>query len=255
MHRQLDLGRFARPLLIGHRGYPARYPENTLASFQAAIEAGCDMIELDVTLTCDRRVAVIHDDTLDRTTSGKGAVKGATMSEIKALDAGSWFAPRFSGERVPELCEVLDLVGGRCLLNIEIKAGAFEEGFPPDAIERQVTELVRRRNAGGWVLIGSFERRVIERIAAMGEAPAVSLISQHPADTETVGFLKRIDAFSWNPLFKTLTPRQVAMIHDAGMQVFAWTINTRREAERTLALGADGLICNDLRIGRHALNR
>ncbi len=255
MSRELDLTRFPHPLLIGHRGYPVRYPENTLASFQAALEAGCDMIELDVTLTSDRRVAVIHDDTLERTTSGKGPVKGATLAEIKTLDAGSWFAPRFSEERVPELCEVLDLIGGRCLLNIEIKASAFEEGYPPDSIERQVTDLVHRRNASGWVLIGSFERRVIERIASMGDAPAVSLISQHAVDAETIDFLKKIDAFSWNPLFKTLTHGQVATVHAAGMRVFAWTINTRREAERTLALGADGLICNDLQIGRQALNR
>lgn len=255
MHRQLDLGRFAHPLLIGHRGYPAKYPENTLASFQAALDAGCDMIELDVTLTSDRRVAVIHDDTLDRTTTGRGPVKGATLAEIKGLDAGGWFDPRFAGERVPELCEVLDLVDGRCLLNIEIKAGAFEEGFPPDAIERQVTGLVRERDAAGWVLVGSFERRVIGRIAAMGEAPAVSLISQYPADTETVGFLKRIGASSWNPLFKTLTRAQVAMIHSAGLKVYAWTINTPREAEKTLALGADGIICNDPAVGRRALGR
>jgi glycerophosphoryl diester phosphodiesterase len=255
MSRKLDLSRFRHPLVIGHRGWPAKYPENTLASFQAALEAGCDMIELDVTLTSDRRVAVIHDDTLERTTSGRGPVSGATLAEIKTLDAGGWFDPRFAGERVPELCEVFDLIAGRCALNVEIKASAFEEGFPQDAIERQVAELVRRRNAASWVLVGSFERRVIERIAAMDDAPAVSLISQHPAEAETLGFLERIGAFSWNPLFKILTRDQVETIHDAGMRVFAWTINTRPEAEKTLALGADGIICNDPRVGEEALPR
>ena len=68
----LDLTQFTRPILIGHRGYPAKFPENTLAAFEGAIQAGCDMIELDVTLTRDRRVVVIHDDTLNRTTTGKG---------------------------------------------------------------------------------------------------------------------------------------------------------------------------------------
>ena len=71
MNPSLDLARFTRPLLIGHRGYPARYPENTLASFEGAMQAGCDMIELDVTLTKDRKVVVIHDDTLDRTTTAR----------------------------------------------------------------------------------------------------------------------------------------------------------------------------------------
>ena len=103
MNPSLDLTRFTRPLLIGHRGYPARYPENTLASFEGAMQAGCDMIELDVTLTKDRKVVVIHDDTLDRTTTGKGPVRGHALAEIKRLDAGSWFDARFAAERVPEL--------------------------------------------------------------------------------------------------------------------------------------------------------
>ena len=128
MNPPLDLSRYSNPLLIGHRGYPARYPENTMASFRGAMEAGCDMIELDVTITKDRRIVVIHDDTLDRTTAGKGPVRERSFEEIRKLDAGGWFDPRFSAERVPELSEVLELTAGRCLLNIEIKASAFEAG-------------------------------------------------------------------------------------------------------------------------------
>ena len=79
MNPSLDLARFTRPLLIGHRGYPALCPENTLASFEGAMQAGCDMIELDVTLTKDRKVVVIHDDTLDRTTNGKGPVSSRPL--------------------------------------------------------------------------------------------------------------------------------------------------------------------------------
>ena len=76
----------SRPMLIGHRGYPARFPENTLAAFSGAIEAGCDMIELDVTLTRDRRVVVIHDDTLDRTTSGTGPVRDRTLDSANVRE-------------------------------------------------------------------------------------------------------------------------------------------------------------------------
>ena len=72
MPPSLDLSRFTHPLLIGHRGYPAKFPENTLAAFEGAVQDGCDMIELDVTLTKDRKIVVIHDDTLDRTTTGRG---------------------------------------------------------------------------------------------------------------------------------------------------------------------------------------
>ena len=90
-----DLKTAKRPLIVAHRGYRAKYPENTLVAFEAAIEAGADMIELDVLLTKDRKAVVIHDESLDRTTSGQGPVSDYTLSELKALDAGSWFDARF----------------------------------------------------------------------------------------------------------------------------------------------------------------
>ena len=130
MLKPKELSDIRRPLLIGHRGYPARYPENTLAAFTGAMDAGCDMIELDVTLTRDRRVVVIHDDTLDRTTNGSGSVRDRTVEEIRRLDAGSWFDPRFAAERVPLLDEVIALTAGRCMLNIEIKDERLRGGLP-----------------------------------------------------------------------------------------------------------------------------
>ena len=250
MNPSLDLSRFTRPLLIGHRGYPARYPENTLASFEGAMQAGCDMIELDVTLTKDRKVVVIHDDTLDRTTTGKGPVRGHALAEIKALDAGSWFDARFASERVPELWEVMDLTAGRCMLNIEIKESAFEADYPVDAIEHQVVKLVKTSGAMDRVIISSFDKRILQRIAAMDAPPAVAYISVHGADKSVLEMLLAMKAYSWHPLFKILTRDQVDMLHAAGLKVFPWTINTRAEAEKVLALGVDGLICNELRVMR-----
>jgi glycerophosphoryl diester phosphodiesterase len=246
----LDLIEFTRPLLIGHRGYPARYPENTLASFKGAMEAGCDMIELDVALTKDRKVVVIHDDTLDRTTTGKGPVRGRTFDEIKKLNAGGWFDSRFSTERVPELSEVLKLTAGRCMLNIEIKESAFEADYPADAIEHQVVGLVRTGGAMDRVIVSSFDPRILRRIAAMDAPPAIAYISDHEADRSLLEMLLAIKAFSWHPRFKILTPAQIELLHAAGLKVFPWTINTREEAEKLLALGVDGLICNELRVLR-----
>jgi glycerophosphoryl diester phosphodiesterase len=250
MNSSLDLTRFASPLLIGHRGYPARYPENTLASFKGAMEAGCDMIELDVTLTKDRKVVVIHDDTLDRTTSGKGPVKNHALSDIRTLDAGSWFNPRFAAQRVPELSEVMELTAGRCMLNIEIKESAFEADYPADAIEHQVAELVKTTRTTDRVIISSFDKRMLQRIAAMDAPPAVAYISNHGADKSVLEILLKMRAFSWHPRFKVLTRDQVDMLHAAGLKIFPWTINTREEAQRILALGVDGLICNELRVMR-----
>jgi glycerophosphoryl diester phosphodiesterase len=248
MNPALDLSRFTHSLLIGHRGYPALFPENTLASFEGAMQAGCDMIELDVTLTRDRKVVVIHDDTLDRTTNGKGPVLEQTFEEIKRLNAGSWFAPKFSAERIPELLEVMDLTAGRCMLNIEIKESAFEADFPVDAIEHQVVKLVKTSGAMDRVIISSFDKRILERIAAMDAPPAVAYISDHGADKSVLDMLLAMKAFSWHPRFTVLTHNQVDMLHTAGLKVFPWTINTRAEAEKVLALGVDGLICNELRV-------
>jgi glycerophosphoryl diester phosphodiesterase len=248
MNPSLDLARFTRPLLIGHRGYPALCPENTLASFEGAMQAGCDMIELDVTLTRDRKVVVIHDDTLDRTTNGKGPVSGHALEEIKALDAGSWFDARFAEERVPELSEVIKLTAGRCMLNIEIKESAFEAIYPVDAIEHQVVKLVKTSGAMDRVIISSFDKRILERIAAMDAPPAVAYISDHGADKSVLEMLLKMRSFSWHPRFTVLTRDQVDMLHAVGIKIFPWTINTRTEAEKVLALGVDGLICNELRV-------
>lgn len=246
----IDLSRFIRPLLIGHRGYPARFPENTLAAFEGAIQAGCDMIELDVTLTKDRKVVVIHDDTLDRTTNGRGLVREHTLAHIKQLDAGSWFDGRFAAERVPELSEVMKLTAGRCMLNIEIKASAFEADSPADAIERQVVKLVTTNGVVDRVIISSFDRRILERIAAMDAPPPLAFISDRRLDQGVLDFLIAIRAFSYHPRFTSLDREQLQQLHAAGLNVFPWTINTRKEAEELRALGVDGLICNELRILR-----
>jgi glycerophosphoryl diester phosphodiesterase len=97
----MNIHQLPTPLFIAHRGCSARYPENTLAAFKGAIDAGAQMIELDVCLSKDRHLVVIHDKTVDRTTNGSGAVKMLTLAQLRQLDAGSWFDPRFNAERLP----------------------------------------------------------------------------------------------------------------------------------------------------------
>src|SRR5919197_4354903 len=101
-----------RPLVVGHRGAMGYAPENTLASFELAVEQGADVVELDVHLSRDGQVVVIHDEQLDRTTDGRGLVGDRTLDELKRLDAGSWFDPRFAGQRIPTLHEVLAWASG-----------------------------------------------------------------------------------------------------------------------------------------------
>ena len=108
-------------LVVGHRGAPRRAPENTLASFEAAVAIGVDAIELDVHLSHDGHLVVIHDQNLARTTSGDGLVHEHTLAELMALDAGSWFSPAFAGERIPTFEEILVRIGRRVPLQVEIK--------------------------------------------------------------------------------------------------------------------------------------
>ena len=122
-----------------------KYPENTLIAFQAAMDAGAPMVELDVTFSRDRKLVVIHDETLDRTTNGHGPVHEYTLEELKHLDAGSWFHSDFAEQRLPELGEVLDLFDGRVIANIEIKFNAYEPHHPHDAIEKQVVKLAKEK--------------------------------------------------------------------------------------------------------------
>lgn len=241
----MRLHQFKPPLVIGHRGYKARYPENTLAAFEAARAAGVKMIELDVSFSRDRQPVVIHDDTLERTTNGCAMVNALSLAELKKLDAGSWFDARFAGEHLPGLAEVLERLGGRVLINIEIKPKAFEAHSPPDAIERQVVALLRRYNISKSVLISSFERRILQRIADMEQPPALALISEGVADQDAIDFCKRIQAFSWHADHRQLDRRQVERMHAAGMRVMAYTVNLPSDIRRVVDLGVDGVFSDD----------
>jgi glycerophosphoryl diester phosphodiesterase len=233
------------PLIIGHRGYRARYPENTLASFSAAMAAGADMIELDVTLSKDRHVVVIHDDILNRTTSGFGPVHQATLRELKRLDAGSWFDSRFKGESLPTLEEVLILAGGKILINVEIKSGAWESGFPRDAIERQVVDLINRHDLVNSTLVSSFHPGFLENIANMAVHPEIAFITDRSAPPDTLDICKRLGVFSWHPHFRTLEQRHIEKAHAQGILIFPYTVNSVEDMRMLVHMGVDGVITDN----------
>jgi glycerophosphoryl diester phosphodiesterase len=243
--KSVKLKAFKRPLIVAHRGYRAKYPENTLASFRASLDAGVQMIELDVMLSKDRKVVVIHDATLERTTNGCGPVNGYTIKELKALDAGSWFQSRFAGEQIPTLEEVLDHVRGRTMVNIEIKPSAYEAHRPADAIERQVIELVRRNSIQASVLISSFEWKILDHIATMEDVPAIALLSRDPADRDNVELCIRLKAFSWHPNCRELQHEQVKKMHEAGICVFPYNVDSQKEYQRMIQMHVDGVITSD----------
>ncbi|MGE0083495.1 MAG: glycerophosphodiester phosphodiesterase [Desulfococcaceae bacterium] len=241
----ISIEKLRYPLLIAHRGYRANYPENTLAAFRPAVDAGVQMVELDVTLTKDRKVVVIHDDTLDRTTDGHGRVCDFTLAELKQLDAGSWFDACFAEERIPTLAEVLDTVLPHVMVNIEIKPEAFESHAPADAIEHLVTELVWERSAQKAVLISSFEHRVLERISFFPDAPALGVLTENVNAEAIIPLCRSIRAFSWNPDCLCADRQQINRMHQAGCRVFPYTVNQKKEIEKLLEMGADGVFTDD----------
>jgi len=203
------------------------------------------MIELDVTLSGDRRVVVIHDDTLNRTTSGFGPVHRATLQELKRLDAGTWFDSRFAGESLPTLEDVLVLAGGKILINVEIKSSAWESGFPEDAIERQVTDLILRRDLVNSTLVSSFHPGFLENIAKMPVHPEIAFITDRSAPADTLDICKRLGVFSWHPHFRSLEQRHIEKAHAQGIYVFPYTVNSVEDMLMLMHMGVDGVITDD----------
>ncbi len=240
-----NLTDFKKPLVIAHRGYRAKYPENTLAAFEAAVDCGAQMIELDITLTKDRKIIVIHDDSLERTTNGTGPVREHTLEELKRLDAGSWFDPAYNGERLPTIEDVFHLIDNRIFVNIEIKRTAYEPDNPPDAIEKQVIDLVRSRKMKSLVLVSSFEPNLLININKIDREIHTSFLSENKADDKTVSFCKQYHMVSWNPDFRILTQDQVTMMHNKNINVIPYTVNAIKDAKRLIKMGVDGVFTDD----------
>ncbi|MHB9091675.1 MAG: glycerophosphodiester phosphodiesterase [Chloroflexota bacterium] len=230
-----------RPLIVAHRGAAWEAPENTLAAFALAVVAGADMVELDVRVSADGELVVIHDAEVSRTTNGRGDVAALTLAELKALDAGAWFAPPFAGEQVPTLAEVCAFAAGRIALNVEVKCDAAV--FAPLA-DTFVATLGRHGLLANGV-VSSFDRAVLR---ALREASAdVSLAYLYMVQWFSPGApeLRELALNALHPEHRLVTARQVAEAHAAGMRVNVWTVDDVPSARELASWGVDGLITND----------
>lgn len=221
-------------LNIAHRGASGRFPENTLCAFAAAIAAGAGMCELDVQMTRDGVLMVIHDDTVDRTTDGKGAVAAMTLQEIQRLDAGVKFGARFRGERVPTLEEVFAFVDDRCGLNVELKAAGAEH---------KVCEVIRACRAGATALVSSFDWDALARVRHIAPDIRVGLLaSQRPA--RLLGAASEMRADAINPGFEIVTEGLCIAAHARAIKVYTWTVDDAVIMRRLVAYGVDGIMTN-----------
>jgi glycerophosphoryl diester phosphodiesterase len=227
-------------LVIAHRGFSGGAPENTLAAFKKAIDLGVDMIELDVLLSKDGQIVVIHDDTLNRTTNGKGRVTDYTLDELKQLDAGSWFGTQFSGEKIPTLKEVLELTRGKMFLNIELKKGELGQYTMMDLTDRSLQE-VEKTGMLNQVIFASFDPSAIDRIIGKNPKIPVALIyNQSWTFPQEVTGGRSISVLSCSG--KVLTQTNISKAHQRGMKVIAWTLNTEEHIQHFLNMGVDGIV-------------
>jgi len=235
------MGKFS-VMVIAHRGFSGDAPENTLAAFQKAIEVGCDMMELDVHLSRDGQVVVIHDHSLERTTNGRGKVADYTLEELKQLDAGFWFATRFLGEPIPTLKEALQLAKGRILVNIEIKNGSLGQYTITDLVDRTLREVEKAAMAE-QVIFSSFYPPALDRIRERDSRLWVALLyhrSWRSIPQVTAG--KSFPILNLRNSF--LTKGKIARIHQEGIRVNTYTVNAAAQMERFIRWGVDGIITN-----------
>lgn len=236
-----------------HRGGAGLAPENTLAAFRQAVALGADVLEMDLRVTADGEVVVIHDPTLDRTTNGHGYVRATTLADLQRLDAGAWFGARFAGERVPTLRAVFDLAGapgkGRVRFNIEMKYEPWGPPPPPD-FEERVLRIVREAGMAGRVIVQSFAYPSLARMKRLDRSIMTAALraAATPA-SDPVALVRAASADIYSPAAVLVSVAAVDALHRAGIPVVPWTVDEPARMERLFEMGigalpGDGIITN-----------
>lgn len=225
---------------FAHRGFSNRYPENTLLAFRKALEEGVDGIENDVQLTKDGEVIILHDERLDRTTSGNGWVRDYTLAELRELTANGSFGDRFPAQRIPTLREYLELVKDEPVIsNIELKTGIFE--YRP--MERKVAELVREYGLEDRVILSSFNHFTILRMQQLAPELKLGFLS----GDWRIGageYTRRYGVQCYHPDYHSLTAPAVAELKAHGIEINPYTIDDPADIRDMMQKGVDSVISN-----------
>jgi glycerophosphoryl diester phosphodiesterase len=239
--------RGARPFVVGHRGALARAPENTLAAFRIGAALGADAVEFDVQRTADGVPVVMHDDTLDRTTDGHGAVREALWRDVRALDAGSWRSPEHAGARVPSLDEVLDWARGatvECVL--EIKQPLPTSDRPrDDGLAATVIAALRAREMLARTLIISFDHPSIGEAIALEARARTALLTEGPTFVDPLAPARAVPGtLGLHVRWRWISRELCGAAHDAGLHVHAWGLGQPLDSgvvRRLIDLGVDSI--------------
>jgi len=233
------------PKLIAHRGAGRLAPENTLASMRLGAEHGFKMMEYDVKLSHDGVPILLHDDTMDRTSSGQGLAADLTYAELANIDFGSWHSPRYAGEPIPCLGAIAAFtIANGIHSNIEIKPTTGAEADTG----RQVALLAQSmwRNATLPPLLSSFSETALQ--AALEAAPALprALLIEKDLPSDWAARLSRLQCGGANLNDKYTTREIVAEIRDAGYTVVVWTVNDAERARELLSWGCNAIVTDEV---------
>lgn len=221
-------------LAIGHRGALGHAPENTMASLEKGVQLGCDLVEVDIHMSRDGELVVMHDPNVARTTNGRGRLKDMTLAEIKELDAGGWFSPDFRGERVPTLDEVLAWAKNRIDLVIEIKG----DPLPAPGIEEKLVGKLHAFDMVDHVDVISFHHTSVRRVKELDSDITTGILIVGGL-VDPVAAARAALADSVRPNKEHLTPEAVRQLHDAGLMCHAWVVNDEATLEYLVKMGID----------------
>lgn len=223
--------------IFGHRGAAGSYPENTMISFIEAERVNADGIELDVHLTKDGEVVVIHDETLERTTTGIGYVKDYTLKEIRLLDASYKF-PDYGVCQVPSLDEVFNwALSNRLVINVELKNSKIVY----EGLEEKVIRLIRTYHYENRVILSSFNHQSLEKCKKLAPDIEVAVL-YHEKKKDPWLYAKNLGAESIHPNFRVISSSTINMTQENGIAVRPYTVNKQKEIERLLSVGCAAII-------------
>jgi glycerophosphoryl diester phosphodiesterase len=221
------------PLVIAHRGDSAHRPENTLAAFAAALEVGVSVVELDVQLTADGEVVVLHDATLERTTTGHGDVRRLRLAELRALSAGypSRFGAAWQGERVPLLVEALALVKDRARVLIEVKTESVTAELD-GGVEARALAIVRRLGMSDSVAFISFDQRALVKLKTLAPEITRGRLFGRTSAAEIERAAAEASLSLVMPHKGQLNDALVERVSAAGLMLATWVVDDPSELKR-----------------------
>jgi glycerophosphoryl diester phosphodiesterase len=233
---------------IAHRGASAHAPENTLASFKKALEMGASAIELDIALSLDGRLVVIHDADIKRVAGKPGRVENFTAAELKKTDVGSWFEKKYCDQGVPTLADVFQLVKNQATLHVEIKGGC---GFYP-GIEEKLSRLLKHLDPFHASLVSSFDHEALYHFRKLDKKARIGYLLGRTPLPRAFLEIAEIGAESLNLDLKQVNSKIISECHKRDLKVLVYTVNTRRDFSRLKKMGVDGVFSNFPELASHA---